>query len=146
MGNNILDVALKEQKFKEAYDFGIKNGLIKHFDENFINEMKYIYINFINCSLYDYFKNGDNVGFCLDACNHISEMFDEYEIYKGFLPAIRETKHSPNGEHAWIISDGMIYDTSLLLIIDKKFSEKLGYEPHGLVNKKTIGKTNSNHS
>lgn len=32
MKNNILDVALKDPKFKYAYDFGINNGLIK-FDE-----------------------------------------------------------------------------------------------------------------
>jgi len=138
MKNNILDIALKDEKFKKTYDFGIKNGLIERFDENFMEQMKYIYISFIDCSLYDYFKNGDNIGFCLDACNHLSEMFDEYEIYKGILPAIKGSKRSPNGEHAWLISDGIIYDTSLLLAIDKSLSERLGYNPQGLVNKKTI--------
>lgn len=145
MKNDILDIALKDQKFKEAYDFGIKKGLIEHFDESFIKQMKDIHINFINCSLYDYFENEDNIGFCLEACNHLSEMFDEYEIYKGILPAIKGTKRSPNGEHAWLISDGIIYDTSLLLVIDERLSEYLGYNPQGLVNKKTIRKRNCNH-
>lgn len=36
MVNNILDAALKAPKFKVAYDSGIKQGLIKPFDESFI--------------------------------------------------------------------------------------------------------------
>jgi len=137
MTNNILNTALTNQQFKKAYDFGIYKGLIRPFDEKFMEQMKDIHISFIDCSLYDYFKKGDNIGFCLDACHHLSKMFDEYEIYKGILPAIKGTKRSANGEHAWLISDGLIYDTSLLLIIDGSLSEYLGYNPEGLVKKKT---------
>ena len=140
MKNNILDVALEDSNFKCAYDFGIKNGLIMPFDESFMEP-----ISFIHCSLYDYFKRGDNIGFCLEACEYLSEMFDEYEIYKGILPAIKGTERSLNGEHAWLISDGIIYDSSLLLAIDESLSKYLGYNPQGLVNKKSNKKSNSRH-
>jgi len=145
MENNILNTALKNPKFKATYDYGIKTGLILHFDDLFIESMKDIYIDSIDCSLYDYFKRGDNIGFCLQACNYISEMFSEFEIYKGLLPAISGTRRSPNGEHAWLISEGTIYDTSLLLQIDESLSEQLGYNPQGLINKKTNTKRNFNN-
>ena len=51
-----------------------------------------------------------------------------------------------NGEHAWLISDGIIYDTSLLLAIDKNLSEYLGYIPQGVVSRKSNKKSNSIHS
>lgn len=146
MKNNVLDVALKDSNFKCIYDFGIKNGLIMPFDESFMEPMKFINISVIHCSLYDYFKRGDNIGFCLEACEYLSEMFDEYEIYKGVLPAIKGTERSMNGEHAWLISDGIIYDTSLLLAIDKSLSEYLGYIPQGVVSRKSNKKSNSIHS
>ncbi len=145
MLKSILTDALKNNEFQNVYNYGIKNGLIMPFSSNFINEMKDYHIPFIDCTLYDYFQNGDNIGFCLEACNYLAEMFDEYEIYKGILPAIKNTKRSPNGEHAWLVSDGMIYDTSLLLVIDESLSELLGYNPQGLVKTNKKCKRNKIH-
>lgn len=133
MKNCILSDALKDEQFRSTYDYGIERGMIVPFSTSFMSEMKDYYIPFTNTSLYDYFKNGDNIGFCLEACNHLAEMFDRYEIHKGILPAIKGTKRSPRGEHAWLVSDGMIYDTSLLLIIDSSLSDLLGYNSEGIV-------------
>lgn len=144
MKNSILDVALKDKTFKVVYDYGVENGLINLFSKELIDKMKQIYVEKLNCTLFNYFKNGSNIGFCLPACEYFSNMFEEYEIYKGILPAIKNTKRSPNGEHAWIVSNGIIYDTSLLLLIDERLAKYLGYTPQGIIKSKSKEKKNFN--
>ncbi len=136
MKNSILDVALKDRSFKDVYNYGVENGLINLFSKEFVDKTKQIYIKSLNCTLFDYFKNDSNIGFCLPACEYLSNMFEEYKIYKGILPAIKNTKRSPNGEHAWIVSNGIIYDTSLLISIDEYLGKYLGYIPQGIIKSK----------
>lgn len=125
---SILDVALKDENFKEVYDFGIKNYLITPFSEFLFDQTRGVYIKDLDMSLYDYFMDGNHIGRCFTTAYYLSELFDEFTVYRGFLPAIQGTKNSINGNHAWLVSDGYIYDTSLLLKIDEQLAEYLGYK------------------
>ena len=129
---SLLKEALKNEEFKKAYKFGIENGLIHPFDDCFFEKLKTIYVKSHDCSLYDYFEKGYHIGYCLPTAKALSKLFEEYNIeytiYRGFLPAIKGTYRSLDGNHAWLVSKGHIYDTSLLLEIDERLSRYLGYE------------------
>ncbi len=131
---NLLHVALKDSQFRKAYIYGVKHGLIKRFSTSFFNDMRSVYLVLWECTLYDFFINGLNVGRCRETADYLTRMFPEWALYIGFLPAIKGTLRSPGGEHSWIVIDGKVYDTSLLLIIDEQYAHNLGYKIDELIN------------
>lgn len=134
MDQNILYIANKNPDFRKAYIHGVKHGLIQRFPEGFLNDMRSIYLAVRECTLYDFFINGCNVGRCREAANYLTRMFPQWAVYIGLLPAIKGTLRSPGGEHAWLVSNGKIYDTSLLLIVDEEYAANLGYQVVELLN------------
>lgn len=134
MEQNILYIAIRNPGFRKAYIYGVKHGLIQRFPDGFMNDMRSIYLAIRQCTLYDFFLNGQNVGRCRETADYLTRMFSQWAVYIGVLPAIKGTLRSPGGEHAWLVAGGKIYDTSLLLIIDEKYAENLGYKVVELLN------------
>ena len=69
------------------------------------------------------FKEGYNLGNCSEFAKLLSYAYDSSKIAIGYF------KPSYNGQngHAWMECGNYIYDTTLLLKIDKEYANVLGY-------------------
>lgn len=116
-----------DPKFKEFIDTGIQEGKIAGFPEEL-----WIAIDNQNVrglrTFEDVFREGYNIGGCTVVSRQLSYSFPTCTLCSGLLPIIAGTKNSPIGEHSWMTSNGKVYDTSLMLVMDRNYANKLGYQ------------------
>lgn len=113
-------------EFKSNIETLIKEGKIRGFDDDLWKKIENQNIRRIN-SFTDVFKDGANIGYCTVASKQLSYSFNDCYICGGILPCLIGTKNSPDGSHTWIVYNGEIYDTSLMIILDEKSASSLGY-------------------
>lgn len=122
-----LKKLLNENKdFKKIVEDGINKGLIRGFDEElwkkiFSQNIRGI-SNFVNV-----FRDGANLGYCTVASKQLSYSLDDCFIVGGVLPLLEGTVNCEDGSHTWIVYNGEIIDTTLMLIIKEEYATKLGY-------------------
>lgn len=116
-------------EFKELIDNGIKLGKIRGFDENIWNLIHSQNIRSVN-NFEDIFVFGYNIGSCTNTTKQLSYSFNHVLICGGDVRFLANTKNSDEkGKHTWMLKDKLIYDTSLMLLIDESFAyECLGYK------------------
>lgn len=116
-------------EFKEAIDNGVRLGKIHGFSEDVWDLIESQNIRVIN-SFEDVFATGFNIGGCTTVTKQFSYSFDNILICGGDVRFLENTKNSDEkGKHTWMIKDNIIYDTSLMLIIDENYAhEYLGYK------------------
>ena len=118
-------------KFKKIIDEGLENKTIRFFDreewdkvvsQNFsspIEEMK---------TFMDLFVLGYNIGNCVGTSRQLSYSYDDVDIVSGILPLLKGTLNAEKeGGHCWLETRYKIIDTTLMLIIDKKLKQEIGY-------------------
>lgn len=114
-------------EFKKLVDEGIKEGKISGFPDEL-----WIAIDNQNVrglkSFENVFRDGYNIGGQTVVSRQLSYSFPTCTLCSGTLPLIAGTKNSPSGEHSWMTSDGLVYDTTLMLVMDRTYSSKLGYQ------------------
>lgn len=124
---DLLKQKLKDDiSFREIISEGLKSGKIRKFDESLWNKIKMQNIRRIN-SFEDVFVKGANIGYCTPTSLQLSYSLDSCEICGGILPILEGTNNSLDGSHTWISYKNEIIDTTLMLIIQKDYSNKLGY-------------------
>lgn len=116
-------------EFKEVIDNGVRLGKIHGFSEDVWNLIDAQNIRVIN-SFEDIFATGFNIGGCTTVTKQFSYSFDHILICGGDVSFLENTKNSDEkGKHTWMLKDGVIYDTSLMLLIDENYAyEFLGYK------------------
>lgn len=112
-------------EFKKQIDDGVKEGKISGFSEELWITIDNQNIRGLK-SFEDLFKDGYNIGGQTVVSRQLSYSFPKCTLCSGKLPVITENSETP--EHAWITSDGLVYDTTLMLVIDREYSSKLGYQ------------------
>ena len=80
-------------------------------------------------TLQDIFELGFNIGHCGLTSRYIAINFPDAKVYYGIASLLIGTPDSPNGEHAWIVIDGHLIDTTLMLYIPEDKAQVLGYIP-----------------
>lgn len=126
---------IEQEKIKKFEDFEYSQG------ESLIEATKRLNINSYS-SLFEYLCKGKNKG----NCGMTSKLFmllygDKIELHEGYMKEMEGTINSPKGQHAWLELGGYIFDTSLLLVIPKRYKEELGYKTNKkLINGKEIEK------
>ena len=119
----------ENEEFRIKIETGIKEEKIKGFEKELWESLgnQNIRIKGINNCL-DIFKNGWNEGRCTTMSTQVSYSMSYCNICGGILPILIGTTNSPDGSHTWIEKDGKIYDTTLMLVIDKKYAKEIiGY-------------------
>ncbi len=116
----------ENQEFKMILGQGMLQKKVTGFTSDVWSKIRSQNIRRIR-SFEDVFKDGANIGYCTVASKQLSYSFDNVEIAGGTVDFLKKTKNSENGEHTWMVCDRKIYDTSLMLIIDERFSKKMGY-------------------
>ena len=124
---NVLKEKLNEDKqFREKVKEGIKAGLITKFPRDIID-------NFNELNIRAPFKpiqiliDGANIGTCTYMSKLVSYSLSSCYICGGTLKVLEGTQNSPDGRHTWISYNGNILDTTLMIQINEKFKEQLGY-------------------
>lgn len=106
------------------------------FDDELINSFKKMNVPmpFI-ISFYNIFKEGLNIGSCGFTSRYLSFLFESFTLVEfGTCELVKGTEGAPNGEHSWIISNGFVYDTTLMLKIDEVIALNfLGYTPRDVI-------------
>lgn len=75
------------------------------------------------------FKAGHNLGRCLVYSEYVSySMPLGCLITSGTVDYLKGTFNSPEGKHTWIEYENVIYDTTFMICINKKYLGKLGYK------------------
>ena len=124
---DILRGLLKNKEFRKMLVLGIINKEVRPFNDNIweiFSEM-----NFRGCSsLEEAFMLGLNLGNCTNFSKEIGYLFKGSEICGGGVPLLVGTENCPNGNHTWMEYGGLIYDTSLMIIMTREFAKKLGYQ------------------
>jgi hypothetical protein len=93
------------------YLMKIKLGI----DEELVHTMSEVY------------EFGYNIGFCGLTSRYFAIALPRANLIYGNLPLLKGTKCSKDGNHAWIINDGFVIDSTLRLIIPEYIATKIGY-------------------
>lgn len=124
---DILRLLLKSDSFRKLLVEGIANGEVRPFNDNLWE--RFSFMNYRGCdSLRQAFKLGLNLGNCTNFSKEIGYAFKGCDICGGGADLLVGTENCPLGNHTWMEYGGVIYDTSLMIIMTRDFSKKLGYK------------------
>jgi hypothetical protein len=82
----------------------------------------------INLSMKEIYEFGLNIGFCGLTSRYFARALPKADLAIGTFSLLRGTKKSKNGNHAWIINEGYIIDSTLKIIMPEKMAYDLGYK------------------
>lgn len=117
---------IENENFRNLIINGIKEHKISGFDEKDWNLIRTQNIRCID-NFETVFKKGLNIGCCTSTSKQLSYSFNDAELISGIMDFLIGTRNAPNGEHSWMENDNYIYDTTLLLKIDKSLAKNFGY-------------------
>ena len=102
-------------ELKNKIQYGIDNNLVFKFGDEEIEKLRSLSYVVIYDDVIKLFEEGYNLGNCSEFAKLLSYAYPNSKIGIGYF------KPSYNGEngHAWMETDEYIYDTTLLLKIDK---------------------------
>lgn len=126
---DLIKNLLKNKKFYNILELGFNSGNILPFNEELLQEFNKLNIRWPVKDIDEVLYLGGNIGGCTTMAYQLSFLFDDCYKCAGFLPILKGTKNSCDGRHTWMeSSNGWIYDTSLMLIINKTYSKMIGYQ------------------
>lgn len=113
---------------------GIFSGKVKGFSDDLWNKMASLNVR-SSINFEEAFSKGYNIGNCTKFSKYLSFCFSNPDICGGTLPLIVGSKNSIDGRHTWVSNNHMIYDTSLVLIMDEEYAKKcLHYNEENIYN------------
>lgn len=124
----ILDKFMKEEKITE-------------FDNELMKRIKNTDVPMLR-DFFQIFEEGLNIGTCGLTTRYLSYLFDDFIIVEeGKCNILIGTKGAINGEHSWLLVDKYVYDTTLMLRINKDIAySELGYTPYKQITSEEINK------
>ena len=118
---------VENEEFRNILIEGISNNKITGFTDEIWDKIRKQ--NIIGIDNFEtVFQNGFNIGRCTGTAIQLSYSLDYPYICGGTLNILKGTLNSSDGKHTWLIDNNKIIDTSLMLIIDKDYYLKLGYQ------------------
>ena len=101
-------------ELKEQIEYGLNNGLVFNFGNDEFEKLKSLSYVVIFDDVINLFKEGYNLGNCSEFAKLLSYAYDSSKIAIGYFKPRMECGN-------------YIYDTTLLLKIDKEYANVLGY-------------------
>ncbi len=117
---------ISDEKFRKIIEEGYAQNMIRGFSGELWEKIRSQNIRVIN-NFVDVFIDGANIGYCTVAAKQLSYSLDRCYLCGGILPILKNSKNCLDGSHTWILCEGKIIDTTLMLIIDYQYSSKVGY-------------------
>lgn len=126
--DTLKKLLLKNENFREVIKKGINENKIWGFDKELWEKLSKQNLRSPKVkSFIDVFKDGYNQGYCTVCAKQVSYSLDTCYLCGGILPILKGTTNCPEGSHTWIEYKDAIIDTTLMLVIDKEYKQKLGY-------------------
>lgn len=88
-------------------------------------------------TLGEIYQHGFNIGHCGLTSRYVIRNLKNSNLQYGITNILKGTKASPNGEHAWIISNNILIDTTLMICIPITKMNELGYIPQKTIEKES---------
>lgn len=129
-GTQIMrELLIKNETFRNLIVEGIKTGNIYMWPEELWEKLDKQNLMIREGNVSDIFKAGDNIGDCTSCSTIVSYSFPLGCLYVGgTVDYLVGTKNSVDGRHTWVENKGIIYDTTFMVAITEKYSEKLTYK------------------
>lgn len=131
---------------KERLKNHIKDGTVTSFDEELIWKIKSMNVFGIG-NFFKIFEMGINIQKSALSAQTLSYLFDEEFVLvkKGKCDLLKDFSDSNSIEHAWLVVDDVVYDTTLMLKIQMDVAYQfLGYLPDIEISSKSL-KLNGNY-
>lgn len=129
---NLPSYELRNEKvIKERLKTHVKNGTVVSFDEELLEKIKNMNVFGIG-NFFKIFEMGINISKSSLSAQTLSYLFDEDFILvkKGKCDLLKDSSISNVAEHAWVVVDDVVYDTTLMLKIQIDVAYQfLGYLP-----------------
>lgn len=124
----MLESDTLRQQIAKQYNIDLESY---KWNEEFTNEVFSIqldpHLESYASTLGEIYKKGFNIGHCGLTSRYLARAFNEATLYYGSAKLLVGTKNSPNGEHAWIILNNHLIDTTLMICIPTSIANTLGY-------------------
>ena len=126
--DTIKSLLEKNEEFRNIIINGIKENKIWGFDQDLWQKLESQNLRSPGVkSFVDVFRDGYNQGYCTVCAKQVSYSLNTCYICGGTLPILKGTTNCQDGEHTWIEYQNTIIDTTLMILIDKEYSKKIGY-------------------
>lgn len=122
----LYDLLNNNDDFNQKFRRFLKLNFILPFDEEVYDKISSQNIRVIDNFL-TVFENGLNLGCCTPTAKQLSYSYDNVDLVSGINKYLIGTINSPNGEHSWLEIGDIIYDTTLMVKINKSIAHELGY-------------------
>lgn len=131
----------KKLNLDKLLDDYMKDNSIMDFDSYLLKKIKNTNVA-MHRDFFQIFEEGLNIGTCGLTVRYLSYLFDDFIIVEdGICNMLKQTPGAPNGEHAWLLAHGYVYDTTLMLEIKQEVAYNvLGYVPHKQITSEEIMK------
>lgn len=112
--------------FAKKVEQGYLLQKVRGFDEEIFEKIRNQNIRKIK-SFEEVFVHGYNENYCTVCARQLSFSFNSCYLCGGVLEVLKNFRDGKDGSHTWMLHNGYIYDTTLMLIIEEEYSKKLGY-------------------
>lgn len=79
-------------------------------------------------SMFDVYEYGFNIGHCGLTSRYLVRNIESSDLVYGKFSGLIGTKRAANGGHAWVIKNGFVIDTTLMIMLPIDKAKQIGYE------------------
>lgn len=114
-------------KVSEKFSIDLKHYVWDNELNDYLMKIRLNYFEELLTTMNEVYEFGLNIGLCGLTSRYFSLAFPNSKLIYGTLTILKDTKNSKNGEHAWIIDNGFIIDSTLRLKIPESKAIEIGY-------------------
>lgn len=114
-------------KLSKKFLFDLEHYVWNDELNDYLMKIKLNYFENLITTMDEVYEYGFNIGLCGLTSRYFAVAFPSAKLAYGTLPILKGTKNCKNGNHAWIIKDGFVIDSTLRLIIPETKAEEIGY-------------------
>lgn len=78
-------------------------------------------------TMHEVYEHGFNIGHCGLTSRYLVRNIEDSDLIYGKFSGLIGTKRAENGGHAWVVKNGFVIDTSLMIMLPTEIAKKLGY-------------------
>lgn len=129
----LKELMIVNKDFSEKVKEGFLLKKLSGFDEEIFEKIRNQNIRRIN-SFEDVFIQGYNEDYCTVCARQLSFSYNGCYLCGGVLDVLKDFRNGKDGSHTWLLYNGYIIDTTLMLVIEEEYSKKLGYNEENRYN------------
>ena len=79
-------------------------------------------------SMFDVYEYGFNIGHCGLTSRYLVQNIEDSDLVYGKFSGLIGTKRAEKGGHAWVVKNGLVIDTTLMIMLPIEKAKEIGYE------------------